>query len=103
MGITTKIEDEFGKGIATVEDPTNILHRVLPDINDRSFRCLNYVDWYADTTFNKLQRNEVVLELKRLCDDRNRSADEVDLLQRIIALAEGIESEPHIYLKFYGD
>ncbi len=36
MGITAVLENEDGTQIETIEDPTNVLHRVLPNAdNDR--------------------------------------------------------------------
>ena len=102
MGIVAVVEDVQGTKIATLEDPTNILHRLLPAHDDLTFRLLNYVDWYGDTTFNRLQLPEVRRELRRLIDGR-RSPEEVAFLERLDALAARAEAEVHLYLKFYGD
>lgn len=102
MGIEVVVEDECGKKIASLEDPTNILHRVLPAHDDREFQWLNLVDWYGDTTFNRFQLPDVRRELKRLASTK-KSPEELQFIQRIDALAAKSESEPHLYLKFYGD
>lgn len=102
MGIEIVLEDERGTKLASLQDVTNILHRVLPKPDDQDFRYLNCVDWYGDTTFNRNQIPEVRQELKRLASVE-RSVDEIDLIGRLDALAEKAETEPHLYLKFYGD
>ncbi len=102
MGIEVVVEDGGGTKIASLEDPTNILHRVLPAHDDAGFRWLSRVDWYGDTTFNRHQVPEVRQELKRLAN-ANRSAEELELIRQVDELAARSESEPHLYLKFYGD
>jgi len=102
MGIEVVVEDERGTKVASLEDPTNMLHRVLPRSDDTSFQHLNRIDWYGDTTFNRAQVSDVRHELKRLAR-AGRAAEEMDLIRRLDALAKKAEAEPHLYLKFYGD
>lgn len=102
MGIEVVVEDNRGTKIASLEDPKNLLHRVLPSHDDASFQFLNRIDWYGDTTFNRHQVPDVRRELKRLAST-GRSAEEIDFLTRLDSLAAKLESEPHLYLKFYGD
>jgi hypothetical protein len=102
MGIEVVVEDERGAKIASMEDPTNVLHRVLPRYDDKGFQLLNRVDWYGDTTFNRNQVPDVRQELKLLASAK-RSAEELELIRRLDSLAERAEAEPHLYLKFYGD
>lgn len=102
MGIEVVVEDERGTKIASLEDPTNILHRVLPAPDVPGFQCLNRIDWYGDTTFNRHQVPAVRQELIRLANTRE-GAEELKLIEQLDLLAERAESEPHLYLKFYGD
>lgn len=102
MGIFVVVEGERGTRIAAVEDPTNILHRILPAADDQGFQHLNCVDWYGDTIFNRYQVPYVREELKQLANG-NRSPEELELIWQIDSLAEKCMSEPHLYLKFYGD
>jgi hypothetical protein len=102
MGIEVVVEDDQRTVIASLEDPRNLLHRVLPHHDDASFQFLNRVDWYGDTTFNRHQIPDVRRELKRL-ESAERSAEELDFVRRLDALAAKAEVEPHLYLKFYGD
>jgi hypothetical protein len=93
MGIEVVVEDERGTKIASLEDPTNILHRVLPPHDDPAYQLLNRVDWYGDTTFNRHQISDVRQELKRLVNAK-RSPEELRLIEQIDALASRSESEP---------
>lgn len=102
MGITTALETEDGKQLDVIEDPTNTLHRVLPDVDHPSYECLNRIDWYGDTTFNYLQAPKVIAELDMLTtEERDGEAERV--LNGIRELAERLRKERHVYLKFYGD
>ncbi len=102
MGLEVVVEDERGTKIASVEDPRNILHRVLPSPDAPGFHYLNRVDWYGDTTFNRHQVPAVRQELQYLARGRE-AGEELELIHRIELLAERAETEPHLYLKFYGD
>lgn len=102
MGIEVRIEDESGNKLASFSDPTNILHRILPRYTDRTFRCLNFVDWYGNTTFNRYQVHEVREELKRLAAEK-RTADETEFIEKLDVFAMRCDAEPHLYLKFQGD
>jgi hypothetical protein len=102
MGIEVVLQDENGETIESLEDPTNILHRVLPSMDDPDFHLLNGVDWYGDTTFNRAQAPRVRLELKLLLN-RTKNTSDLDLLRKIDSLAGKVESGPHLYLKLYGD
>lgn len=102
MGIEVVVEDAHGARVASLEDPTNILHRVLPAYEALGFQHLNCIDWYGDTTFNRYQIPAVRQELKRLVNT-GRGVEELKFIEQLDVLAERAESEPHLYLKFYGD
>lgn len=102
MGLTVCLEDENGNRIGLIEDPGNLLHHVLPSLDDPTFRLLSYVDWYGNTVFDQLQVPTVLQELEGL-RARTRSAEEHALLARIIALARQCLEDVQQYLKFYGD
>lgn len=102
MGLTIALENERGEALEQLGDPQNILHRLLPSIEDRTFTCLRFVDWYADTTFNALQVEELLHDLKRV-RQAAQAPDEANLLDEIVRLARKLQKEPHQYLKFYGD
>jgi len=102
MGLKIRLEDERGQRLDGVEDPTNILHRLLPSPDDGGFRCLGYVDWYGNTVFNRQQMPDFIEEVRRLA--KNVTDDEeVELLGRIVEMALVCQNKVHRYLKFYGD
>jgi hypothetical protein len=104
MGLAVAVEDEAGELIEMVEDPTNVLHRVLPGPDDSSFSVLGVIDWYGDTVFNRLQVPAFLIEWSRVTERcTHLSADEIALLGNIERLARLALSLPHLYLKFYGD
>jgi hypothetical protein len=102
MGITTVLETEDGKPLATVEDPTNVLHRILPAVDDPNYQCLNCIDWYGDTVFNYLQGRQFVAEWEMLKPETG-DAEAQKVFEAIRKLGQRLQKERHVYLKFYGD
>lgn len=103
MGLVIRLETERGKELERIEDPKNLLHKLLPLHDDTSFQLLRFVDWYADTTFNGLQAPVVISELNRIAEERAKTAEEKALLVDIVRLAEHCLAPGPFYLKFYGD
>lgn len=102
MGLTVRVENERGEPLEQVEDPTNVLHRFLPQPEDASYRHLGAIDWYGDTVFNHLQAPRFLEEWRRMAAKASTPAESA-LLKGIERLAERVASETHLYLKFYGD
>ena len=102
MGITAVLETEDGKKLETVEDPTNVLHRILPEAGDPSYQCLSCIDWYGDTIFNYLQAQQLLAEWQTLAGKKGDPETE-RVVDGIHKLAERLREERHVYLKFYGD
>src|SRR5258705_7994170 len=63
MGITIRREAENGSALAVVEDPRNPLHLALPAPEDPQFVWAGAIDWYGDTTFNRVQAAKLHAEL----------------------------------------
>jgi hypothetical protein len=104
MGITVILETESGAPLATVEDPTNVLHRLLPEIEKPGYPHLSSIDSYGDTVFNRLQAPSLLAEWERLDAEAGvLSVEERRVLDGIRELAERLKDEVHVYLKFYGD
>lgn len=55
MGLSIVLETESGEELERVDDPSNILHRLLPRSDNGSYLLLRFIDWYGDTVFNQLQ------------------------------------------------
>src|SRR3546814_2752501 len=102
MGIEVVVEDECGKKIASVEDSGNLLHRILPEHGDLEYKWLNHVDWYGDTTLNRLQLPGVRKELKRIARTKTRT-EEIQIIKRIDELEARSKYGQQLYLKYYGD
>jgi len=102
MGITVALETEDGRSLGTIEDPTNVLHRVLPEAGDPQYQCLSGINWYGDTVFNCLQAPQLLAEWKTM-EVKNLDAETQRVLEGIRILAERLREDRHIYLKFYGD
>lgn len=102
MGLTIVLEDERGTRLGWVDDPTNILYRLLPTAEDPAFRWTTTIDRYGDTVFNSLQVPHFLEEWRRLATKAAGPAD-VALLQSVERMASRVRHEVHLYLKFYGD
>ncbi len=102
MGFDIRLEDEHGRELDEIGDPSNLLPSLLPSPKDESFACLRFVDPYGDATFNRAQMTALVAELERI-RIKAITRPEQDLLDGIKRLAQRCLSEPHLYLKFYGD
>lgn len=95
MGITTSLETENGRSLGAVEDPTNVLHRILPKAEDRQYQCLNRIDWYGDTIFNYLQASQFLTEWDALPVKR-QDAETLRVFDGIRSLAERLRDERHV-------
>lgn len=102
MGILVAWEDECGERLKEIGDPMDLLAEVLPDLEQREYRCMSYVDPYGNTTFNRLQAADVRRELAMLLE-RTSKDDTKKLLNEIDKLVEECEREVHTYITFYGD
>jgi hypothetical protein len=102
VGLAIVLESEDGKALATVEDLKNRLHHLLPKHDDDHFQMIRFIDWYGDTVFNRLQAATFLKEWETLRGNGNSKEDE-DLVSAIRELAVRLQTEPHLYLKFYGD
>lgn len=96
------LQDEVGDQLESAEDPGNLLVRMLPPISDRRFRCLPFIDPYADTVFNRLQIDELIQELEHL-EKCATTAQERELLRQIRRFATRVQEDYHLYIKFQGD
>jgi len=101
MGMTVALESEDGTKIATVGDPMNVLHRVLPTSEDPAFQWAGTIDWYGDTSFNYLQAGRLRIEWELLI--QKSDVQGATLLRQIDELLQRCSDGRHLYVKFYGD
>jgi hypothetical protein len=90
-----------GKVLATVGDPQNHLHRLLERSHD-SEPLLLEIDWYGNTTFNRLQMPRFLSQWGVLANN-SKSPEEAKIVSEVKELAERCEGDVHLYLKFVGD
>ena len=102
MGISTVLIDENGGELASIEDPTNVLHRLLPPAGDNRCQYISMIDWYGDTVFNYLQMEQFLREWDTLKPPTDE-AEAWRVLRGIRELAVRVRGQRHAYLKFYGD
>jgi len=101
MGFNINLEKENGEILESIEDPTNILHRLLESCSQDDSH-LGEIDWYGDTNFNRLQIPRFLAEWETLAK-YSKSPDEAKLLADVRRLAERCADGVHLYLKFVGD
>ena len=101
MGLVVRLEDEFGKVFEVAIDEQNLLHKLLPSSED-STAMLAGIDWYGDTTFNRMQISRFLIEWNELLSSVHTPAVKT-LLEQIKALAVQCADGVHLHLKFIGD
>jgi len=99
--ITCKLEDERGEMLDEANDQYDLLHRLLARPDEAS-KAVRFIDWYGDTTFNKLQMEPFIKEWKAFLDGA-KSDDERGFLDAVLRMAKECREGVHLYLKFYGD
>lgn len=102
MGFRIVVETEDGTQVDSVEDPENLLHRILPTSESKEYRWAPTIDWYGDTTFNYLQVEKLLVEWERLTLAYTNPAYQ-SLLRQVDRLLRHCTQERHLYLKFIGD
>lgn len=101
MAFDIRLEDERGNTIDSASD-TGVLGRILPELYDTRFILLRFIDPYGDTVFNRMQIETFIEEWKRIYPSE-APPEERTFMCKVEELAERCRSEPHLYLKFYGD
>jgi hypothetical protein len=101
MGLSIVATDYTGEAFDKVDDPQNILHRLLPPSDEESPSLLAKIDWYGDTYFNYLQLARFLEEWDQL-KQRARTPDENKLIEEVRRLAEKCQENRNI-LRFIGD
>ena len=102
MGMTVLLTTERGEVVDQMGDSSNHLHRLLPSSEEVGYVLVNYIDWYGDTVFNRLQMPRFRSEWARL-GGAALASGAADLHAKVTAMAERCAAEVHLYLKFQGD
>jgi hypothetical protein len=101
MGIVITLESWQGIPERTLMDPSRLLNALLPKSDDRTFRCLGFVDEYGDAVFNQLQMPDLIAELERVREKAD--AEQRELIDQILELAGLCREAPQMQIKFQGD
>jgi len=103
MGINVALEDEKGKEIVFVGEPIGdpIACAIRKAVGAR-LPWASTIDPYGDTTFNRIQaellRKEWAILIHNAADATTK-----EVLAQVDELLQRCVSEPHFYVKFYGD
>ena len=101
MGLLIQLQDEDGKRIGEpLADDRNLLHQLLTMSYDGDI--LSGIDWYGDTTLNRLQSSQFLNAWEALIS-RFIQVDERSFLLAVSNLAKAVQQKTHTYLKFIGD
>ena len=101
MGFAINLETERGEILATLLDPTNLLHRLLERSSGLE-PILEEIDWYGNTVFNRLQIPRFLSNWETLASQA-QNPNELEMVNHVKALAIRCGKSVHLYLKFVGD
>jgi hypothetical protein len=94
MTLTISLEDETRKTIQIL----NCELVIESNIDLSSFKLLRYLDAYGDTIFNRIQIDDLLIDLKKLDELATNT-----IIKQVIELAERCKAQVHSYLCFNGD
>lgn len=101
MGLGVALINYKSDILERVGDPKNLLHKLLPPVDEDSDSLLAKIDWYGDTYFNYLQMKQFLTEWDQL-SSRAANLEEQRLLQDIRKLALVCQEDRDV-LRFIGD
>ena len=101
MGLSIVVTDFGGQALDRIDDPTNILHKLLPPSDQDSGILLSKIDWYGDTYLNYLQIKQFLEEWDQLSQRCENSAQS-QLVVGVRRLAERCQRDRSL-LRFIGD
>jgi hypothetical protein len=101
MGLNIVLTDCNGKVLERIDDPKNLLHKLLPPADEASESVLAKIDWYGDTYFNYLQAKRFLEEWDQL-KQRAESLEEKTLIVSVRQLAVRCQNDRDL-LRFIGD
>lgn len=93
MGLIIQLQDEDGKLIGEpIADDRSLLHQLLTMSHDGDI--LSGIDWYGDTTFNRLQIRHFLSAWEALIN-RSINLDEQSFLVAVLKLARAVQQDTH--------
>jgi hypothetical protein len=101
MGLSIILADCNGELIERLDDPKNVLHKLLPASSETSSAALAKIDWYGDTYFNYLQMMQFLGEWDQL-ERRAESSQEKAVVSGVRQLAMRCQKDRGL-LRFIGD
>jgi hypothetical protein len=101
MGLNIVLTDCNGKVLERIDDPKNLLHKLLPPADEASESVLGKIDWYGDTYFNYLQAKRFLEEWDQL-KQHAESSEEKTLIVSVRQLAVRCQNDRAL-LRFIGD
>lgn len=98
MSWTVVLEDEKRKKVDSLscEFTIKLFHEI---IKCNEFFLIKYLDPYGDTSFNNLQMDDLIIDLKHLV----KLGYNNNLIDEVVFLANKCKDQPHLFLTFYGD
>lgn len=94
MSWTIILEDENKNQISKLKDEFDVKVK----ISEKEFKLFQYIDSFGNTTFNRLQMDDLISDLSKL-----KLVEDNSKIVELIELAEKCKNGIHYYLVFYGD
>ena len=101
MAFTVEANNHQGHSIASIQ-LTRELEIRLPVITDTRYPILRFLDPYGDTTLNRLQIAQLLIELDQLGAEISEPAA-LQCIDALATIARSAQAEPHSELTFIGD
>lgn len=102
MGLNITLENEQGEKLDEVIDSSRMLLTIMNRGNQTDSCCLQLIDPYGDTVFNRLQMDQLSMDLTKL-HSLTEDAEQRELISKIEELVKKCKQVPHLYIKIYGD
>jgi len=99
--IVAQLQDELGNILEQVGSLDGSIDSYLPPADDKTFRCVGFIDLYGETIFNSLQSEVLISELRMLLE--KAEVKDRQYIEKLIAMTEKVKAGPHLYLRFSGD
>ena len=97
------LEDERCRVVQEMVSDPRVLDSLLAQVEGvTEFPCLRFIDPYGDTIFNRIQAQQLLIELDAL-RLRVTQLSQQSALREISEFARRCSDQPHLYIRFQGD